>query len=335
MSRSFTLCCLLVACSAPPKTTRGFRATASCTFTGSVFGAVPFGGDVVLSLYELDAIQQLRLSDCSEQRRWKVSAGPRALIGLNGGYASASAAALSFAFLDGGSSAVPTTLAPSSVLAADLDGDGIQELIATLGATASEARVSVTRAQTSTQELAVIGASALASADLDGDGDADILVARTTEHRLTVLTNAAGTLTASAELSVCDEPFAVTTVRIGAELPTIVVTCRTGGLELLRPADGGYAHQPLARAGTLYQTVIADFDVDGQLDLASVDPFAHKLVVWWGKAPGAFEAPVEFATGLGPILLRPLDFDTDGRPDLLVLAFQDRSVTVFRSEGTR
>jgi|GEM_PF-3027874 len=304
-------------------------------FQGAAFGAVTSGSDVVLSLFELDALQQLKLSTCTEVRRWDVAPGPRALVGLADGFATGTSSAFTFVGRDGGASTVPTTPAPTALAAADLDADGKPELIATLGATAAEATVIVLRAGIRAQEFPITAASAVASADLDGDSDLDLVVARTTEHQLTLLTNTAGTLTRGQDLAVCEEPFAITTLRLATALPTIVVTCRTGGLELLRPdGAGGYVHQKLPRTGTLYDTAVADFDLDGNLDLASVDPFDHRLVFWWGKAGNLFEDPIEQATSLGPILLRAFEFDRGARPELLVLAFQDRSVTVFRHEET-
>ncbi len=328
------LCVVLGACSPPAGSPRTFIAGPSCPLTGAVFGAVPLGSDVVLSLFELDALQQLQLSDCSQQKRWDTAPGPRALISLGPGFASASSNALNFSPLNGGATSLSTTPGPSSLLATDLDADGNPELVATLGATAAEAKVVVLRLTQGTlgviQELPLTASAALASVDLDGDSDLDVLVARTNENRLTVLENVAGSLVAGADIPVCDEPFALTPVQTPGALPMLVVTCRTGGLELLRQVNGAWTHQKLPRAGTLYETVVADFDRDGWLDFASVDPFAHRLVLWWGKSSGQFDPPAEFPTPRGPILLRAFNFDRDARPDLLVLAFQDRSVTVFR-----
>ncbi len=331
---------LLLGCSPAPSHPRAFKAGSSCPFPGSGFGAVTLGADVVVSLFELDALRQLRMSDCAEQKRWAVDPGPRALIVLGGkpaqlAAAASGATALTLASLGGASTSLGTTSTPFALAGADLDGDGQQELIGTLGTTAADAGVGVWRAENGAlgqlQELPLTGASALAAADLDGDGDVDVAAARTTEHRVTLLDNAGGKLTLGQDLEVCDEPFSVTSASLGHARPSLVVTCRTGGLELLHPAARGYTHQRLARTGTLYETVAGDFDLDGLPDLASVDPFGHRLVLWWGKSGGQFEAPDEVATGRGPILLRTFDSDIDGGLDLLVLAFQDRTVTVFRN----
>ncbi len=335
--RLLALLYLLAACSPGPAPVRSLRAAATCPIFGAVFGAVPDGHDAVLSLFEADTLQTMRLSDCTETARRNVPGGPRALVRLDGALASASTGSLDVSLPGGGTASAALSLVAGALHAADLDSDGAQELLATLGSTAAEARLAVYRRTGSTlasvQELAISGASSLASADLDGDGDLDVLVARATDDRLTVLENRGGSLAPLAEHEVCNEPFAVTTVQLPNEPPSPLVTCRTGGLELLRPRDGGYERRALPRAGTLYETAAADFDGDGKLDLASVDPFGHQLVTWWGRSPGEWESPVELAMARGPILLRTFDFDTNSTPDILVIAFQDRSVTVFHNEG--
>lgn len=329
---------VLAACRPPASSPRAFEAGSSCPFLGSSFGAVTVGGDVVLSLFELDTLQRLRLSDCAEQQRWAVGPGPRALTALGSGFVTATSTGLTLGPASGSSSSLTTAPGATALLTADLDRDGAPDLIATHGSTAADARVRVfavdAGALVQTQELLLDAAAALASVDVDGDSDLDVVVARTGDHLLTVLENSGGTLTRGQDVPVCDEPFAVTALP-GPGLPTLVVTCRTGGLELLRATAGSYARQPLARDGTLYQTLALDLDLDGFVDLASVDPFAHRLVLWWGKGSGAFEPPVELVTPRGPILLRALNLDSHNPPALLVLAFQDRSVTVFRPRDTR
>ena len=326
----------------PSALPRSFKAAATCPLNATAFGVDVLGSDAVVSLFDRNSLRRIKLSDCSTVSEWQVGAGPKAVVALGTSPVELAAAAsgisaLSLASADGTSTSVLTTPVPLGLLGADLDGDGVPELIATLGASAAEARVGVWRASgggwVATANLPVTGASALASADLDGDQDLDGVVAQTTEGTLTILTNQAGTLTAGAPIPVCAEPFSITATKLDHPLPSLVVTCRTGGLELLHPTGGGYSRQPLRRDGTLYQTVVADFDRDGRSDLVSIDPFANRLVVWWGRQSGGFDGPDELGVGGGPILLRTLDFDMDGQPDLLVLAFQDRTLTVFRNTG--
>lgn len=321
---------VLLACgpSAPAPGARTFVPGPSCKVLGSAFGAATLGDQVVVSEFELDRVAQLRLSDCTEQRHWDVPGGPRAVSRFKQDFlAVAGSRGLTLARLTGGISTLDLSPAPNALLVAD------GQIFATTGATSDDARVvQVTEQREKLNldaELPLTGASALALAG------PDLVAARYAERKVTVLDRPNGRLAAGPELPSCSEPFAVTAYQPTGGAPyTVVTTCRTGGLSVLSPTDAGYEVHLLARDGTLYDTVAVDLDLDGRIDLAGVDPFAHRLVFWWGAADGGFEPPVERATDRGPILLRTFDFDTDGRPELLVLAFADRSVTVYRNEGT-
>ena len=65
-----------------------------------------------------------------------------------------------------------------------------------------------------------------------------------------------------------------------------------------------------------YETVVADFDVDGQADLAVPLTLASTIQIYRGNGNGTFAAPVSYPAN-GPVVsIAAGDFNGDGKPDL-------------------
>lgn len=62
--------------------------------------------------------------------------------------------------------------------------------------------------------------------------------------------------------------------------------------------------------------VSADFDGDGNLDVAVVNTTAHSVSILLGDGGGNFAAPAATATGQEPVALAVADFNLDNDPDL-------------------
>ena len=76
------------------------------------------------------------------------------------------------------------------------------------------------------------------------------------------------------------------------------------------------------KAGTPrpYAIVIADFDNDGNLDIACTDFYEGEVSVLLGNGNGTFQAPIKFSAP-SAIGLAVGDFNNDGLPDLVVVEF--------------
>jgi uncharacterized protein (TIGR03437 family) len=82
---------------------------------------------------------------------------------------------------------------------------------------------------------------------------------------------------------------------------------------------------------------VADFNLDGRLDLARGAALTGQLTVAFGVSDGAFTAPNPPMLIETPLALVPGDFDHDGKTDLAVLTgglFSDPGVRVLLSSGT-
>lgn len=75
--------------------------------------------------------------------------------------------------------------------------------------------------------------------------------------------------------------------------------------------------------------VSADFDGDGNLDVAVVNTTASNVSVFPGDGSGGFAAPQFLATGQHPVALAVADFNLDGDPDLATADSLSNTVSLF------
>ena len=94
-----------------------------------------------------------------------------------------------------------------------------------------------------------------------------------------------------------------------------------------------------------YVVELADMDGDGKLDLITAniaDQETGTISVAKGNGNGTFGTPVDYPVGPVPSAMRVVDFNGDGRPDVLCIAAQSGNnandlnsyVTVLRNNGT-
>ena len=99
------------------------------------------------------------------------------------------------------------------------------------------------------------------------------------------------------------------------------------------PAHASFAQEagsPYTVGTNPYGVVSADFDGNGQPDVAAINGTSSNLSVLLRQPSGGFaqEAGSPFATGSGPSYGAVADFNADGRPDVAVAAFVGSSATV-------
>ena len=206
-----------------------------------------------------------------------------------------------------------------ALAAADLDGDGRDELLATLGDSGTllvfaggELGAPAVHALRDEQP---VRATAVDTGDVDGDGDVDVVAAFGTSA--TVLVNDGGTLTPAAGAVTIPTPYDLELVALGGDDDPDLVVLSGFTLAVLNGADAAGFGPPVSHElgdeGAALAT--GDVDGDGRTDVAVAYQIAH------GSPPGLFKGTS--TGGLQPLTgggvnaeaLLLADFDGDGGTD--------------------
>lgn len=99
--------------------------------------------------------------------------------------------------------------------------------------------------------------------------------------------------------------------------------------------DGSYAARaPLNSGGARpHGVVLADFDNDGDLDIAVSNADSGNVAVFLNDGAGGYGAPALYPVGAEPRFLTRLDFNGDDRPDLAVALAGEDAVALLQGNG--
>jgi phospholipase C len=78
----------------------------------------------------------------------------------------------------------------------------------------------------------------------------------------------------------------------------------------------------------------ADFNGDGNTDIAMISQGGNTLTILLGNGNGTFTTGATYNTGNSPAAIAVADFNKDGIPDLAVANSADSTVTIFLGDGT-
>jgi hypothetical protein len=92
------------------------------------------------------------------------------------------------------------------------------------------------------------------------------------------------------------------------------------------PVNYPVGHQPRCVCG-------ADFDGDGDIDLAVANEGDNTVSILENSGNGMFQPAVEYLVGAHPFSVFPADFDTDGYYDLVVANSGDSTITILMNQG--
>jgi hypothetical protein len=246
--------------------------------------------------------------------------------------------------------------APVSVVAADVNGDGLPDLIV---ANENDSTVSVllntttpgsTTASFGTEQPFFTGTAprSVTTADLNGDGRPDLIVVNSSDNTISVLLNTTtpGASTPSFAtqhvFSVGSEPESVTAADLNGDGRPDLIVANEGDntVSVLLDTTSPGAATPSFTTQTTFATgsapvavAAADVNGDGRPDVIVANALDNTVSVLLDTtAPGAsvpsFSGAQAFATGHTPFALTAADVNGDGRPDVIVANQTDNTVSV-------
>ncbi len=236
----------------------------------------------------------------------------------------------------------------SNLLAEDMDGDGIRDLVVG-GSTyygSSGGAVSVLRGLEDGTFAPPIeydtlsNYSDVAAADVDGDGVIDLITANN-EYGIWVLRNRGdGTFPGRASYPISDEVLSVLTADVDGDGAEDVISisysyASYGGYVSITPNRGngvlGSSVDYKLGVDYPYSVAAADVNGDGTPDLVVVTSNGSSVLL--NKGNGTFETPVNYSTGSGQAVTLA-DMDGDGDTDIVVSSYSRVSVLRNLGDGT-
>ena len=107
------------------------------------------------------------------------------------------------------------------------------------------------------------------------------------------------------------------------------------GVRLRNNGAGGFVISSLPVGPSPRAVVAADFDGDGDQDLAVANRDSNTVTLLLGNGAGSFTSSGNFGDGSGPFHLATADFDGDGRLDIVTPDRDGFSITVMRGLAGR
>jgi hypothetical protein len=231
---------------------------------------------------------------------------------------------------------------PVDVVAADLDADGLSDLVV-VNFLSNDVTVLLTEdGFPSVASTVPVGAGPVAAwaGDLDGDGATDLAVANVISSSVSLLGNAGdGSFAAAGELSVVGSPFAVAGADFdhdGDEDLAVAEIDPDAVRIFWNDGSGAFpTQQVLAVGGSPLDLAVADYDLDGDPDLIAVDS-ANDRVVLLRKEETGFVVAGTQDTGNTPVAVFPWDTNGDGWVDLVSADYGSGGVSVIENlmDGT-
>ncbi len=237
---------------------------------------------------------------------------------------------------------------PRSVLSADVDGDGDLDILVATSEDDSvswyendgEAEPAFTRMVITDQAVSAFG---VAASDIDGDGDLDVLSASTGDNSIAWHEND-GNADPSFEKRIISVSIDGAKDVIAADLDgdgdaDVVAggfsAAGIGWFENDGAPDPAFTARTIATTnGITFSIHAADFDGDGDTDLAAVSPGSDR-VAWYendGAAPPAFTEHI-IEAAFNPWDVSAADFDGDGDIDILTAASSWDRVAWHENDG--
>ena len=233
---------------------------------------------------------------------------------------------------------------PTSIAAADFNGDGIPDLAIVnygsntltilLGNGDGTFRATAVSPATGAYPMSVV------VGDFNGDGKADLAVANYFGNTVTILLgNGDGTFTQAASPSAGYYPTSITTGDFNGDGKTDLAIANSNNNTvtiLLGNGDGTFtATAASPSTGNYPRSIVSeDFNGDGIPDLAIANNGSNTVTILLGNGDGTFiPTAASPTTGSSPYSITAGDFNGDGKTDLAVTNYFSNTVTILLGNG--
>ncbi len=231
-----------------------------------------------------------------------------------------------------------TTARPAGIVAADFDGDGLDDIASASqsGDTCSVFLAAGAGLFAARVDYAVHGhPQHIATADLNDDDAVDLITSNYLTNDVGVLlSNGDGSFQAADYYAVDGWPAGIRSADFdGDGVPDVAVACWDGGEVAVLTANSALDGTLLAAeyfpTGTNPSGVAcADFDLDSRVDLAVSNSADDTVSILLGNGDGTFEEQQVIFAGLTPRGLVAADFNDDGAPDLAITNYDFEAVAI-------
>jgi Bacterial Ig-like domain (group 3)/FG-GAP-like repeat/CARDB/FG-GAP repeat len=246
---------------------------------------------------------------------------------------------------------VPTGQFPNSVAAADLSGNGKQDVVTS---NYGDGTVSVLMGNgDGTFQPAVNypvgnGPRSVVLADVNGDGKPDIIVANSGTNPAdtsntdintvsVLLNNGNGTFAPKVDYPTGLNPSAVAVGDMNNDgRPDLIVTSATGNNVEILLNEGNGTFGPRANFPTAVRPLavaVADLSGNGDLDVVTANVGNNSVSVLLGRGDGTLKARVNYATGSFPQNLVLQDINQDKKIDIVVACRGSSTVNILLGHG--
>jgi len=232
----------------------------------------------------------------------------------------------------------------SSPIFADLDGDGLDDMVfgtaagGSLSAVAVILRDPISGFGSGAPFFSLVGQTfpghdTLSLADFDGDGHPDV-VGATYSGLSTSLGDGNGGF-GPATILPGGQFYSVATADFDGDGNQDVAATSVGSVSILLGDGSGGFGSPSGTSTSCCSVslAVADFNGDGHADVVTVDPIQNLAYVALGDGAGNLGTAISISVGSGPYVVRGLDVNEDGQADLEVMDQATDKIAILLGNG--
>ncbi len=232
---------------------------------------------------------------------------------------------------------------PSAVFIDDFDNDGNKDMAVANNITSWNLWIlrnngNGTFSSPTPYGLGTCGGRDVKGADFNSDGNKDLAISCGSAVRV-VLGNGDGTFGSPATYDIGPSytllGLDISDFNNDTKLDLVVADYDANGVSVLLGNGDGIFGSPsfLSMGGLVYDVVSADFDNDGNTDLASAN-YSSTVTVRLGSGNGTFYPLTSYSLPMGAVSITTNDFNGDGNKDLAVANMETDSIYVLLGTGT-